>query len=77
MHLQNVKYMQTGILKGTGRSFFTHFSELYSIVKRDGCIIEDVYDHLGFMKDTNYASDIVLKPDQVSNEMRHHAKILR
>ena len=57
--------------------FFTHFSELYSIMKKDGHITEGVYDRLGFMMDTNYAGKVVLKPDQISNEMRHRAKILR
>ena len=57
--------------------FFTHFSELYAIMKRDGHITEDVYDRLGFMTDSNYAGDFVPKPDQISNEMRHRGKILR
>ena len=57
--------------------FFTHFSELYSVMKQDGHITEDVYDRIGFMKDTNYSGTIVPKPDQISNEMRHRAKILR
>ena len=46
-------------------------------MKQDGHITEDVYDRIGFMKDTNYAGAIVPKPDQISNEMRHRAKILR
>ena len=56
---------------------FHNFSELYSIMKKDGHITEDVYDRLGFMQDTNYDGDIVLKPDGVTQEMRHRAKILR
>lgn len=29
------------------------------------------------MKDTNYAGDIIDKPDAISQEIRHWAKILR
>ena len=57
--------------------FFTHFSELYSVMKRDGHITEDIYDRIGFRKDTNYAGKNVLKPDRIFNKMRHQAKILR
>ena len=57
--------------------FFTHFSELYAIMKRDGHITEDVYDRLGFITDSNYAGEFIHKPDQISNEMRHRGKILR
>ena len=57
--------------------FFTHFSELYSIMESNGHITEDVYDRIGFIKDTNYAGEVVMKPDQISNEMRHRGKVLR
>ena len=50
---------------------FLHFSELYTIMKRDGHITEEVYDCLGFDKDTDYAGKDVNKPDEISQEMRH------
>ena len=34
---------------------FKHFSELYSIMKTDGHITEEVYDRLCFISDANYA----------------------
>ena len=46
-------------------------------MKTDVHIKEDVYDRVGFMKDMNYAGEVVLKSDQISNEIRHRAKILR
>ena len=49
----------------TSRKFFTHFSELYAIVKSDGHTPEDVYDRLGFIKDTNYDGEVASKPDQI------------
>ena len=45
-------------------------------MRRDGHISEEVYDRLGFSADSNYAGDIVPKPDEISQEMRHRAKIL-
>ena len=56
---------------------FKHFSTLYSIMKEEGHITEEVYDRLGFDPDTNYTGDTVSKPDEISNEMRHRAKVLR
>ena len=46
-------------------------------MKQASHITEDIYDRLGFVQDTNYTGDIILKPNQISNEMRHRAKILR
>ena len=46
-------------------------------MKTDGHITEAVYDRLGFIQDTNYSGDIIIKPDAISNETRHRAKILR
>ena len=56
---------------------FKHFSELYTIMKTDGHITEEVYDRLGFISDTNYAGNKVDKPDNISQETRHRANILR
>ena len=56
---------------------FKHFSELYSIMKTDGHITEEVYDRIGFITDTNYDGKMVNKPDNISQETRHRAKILR
>ena len=55
---------------------FANFSELYQSMRRDGHISEEVYDRLGFTADSNYAGDYVPKPDEISQEMRHRAKIL-
>ena len=46
-------------------------------MKAEEHIKEEVYDHLGFIPDTNYKKDIVSKPDEITNKMRHRAKILR
>ena len=53
-----------------------NFAELYTIMKNKGHIPEEVYDRLGIIKDTNYDGDEVEKPDGISQEMRHRAKIL-
>ena len=55
---------------------YTNFPELYSIMQAEGHIREEVYNRMGFNKDTNYQNDVVIKPDNISNEMRHRAKIL-
>ena len=55
---------------------FNNFSELYQTMKLNGHIPEDVYDRLGFPADTNYAGEKVEKPDGISQQTRHHAKIL-
>ena len=55
---------------------FSHFSELYSIMKNEGHITEEVYDRMGFPTDTNYSGTEVKKPDTISQETRHCAKIL-
>ena len=54
-----------------------NFSELYQEMNSKGHIEEEVYDRLQFPKDTNYAGDIIPKPDGISQEMRHRAKVLR
>ena len=56
---------------------FKHFPTLYAIMKAEGHIKEEVYDRIWFVIDTNYTNDIVQKPDEITNEMRHRAKILR
>ena len=55
---------------------FDNLSELYQTMKRDGHITEDVHNQLGFPKDTNYAGNNVPKPDEISQEMRHRAKVI-
>ena len=45
-------------------------------MKTKGHIKEEVYDSLGFPKDTNYDGKEVDKPDNISQEMRHRAKII-
>ena len=39
-------------------------------------IPEDVYGRLGSIKDTDYDGEAVEKPDGISQEIRHRAKIL-
>ena len=56
---------------------FTHFSELYHEMITKGHIAEEVYDRLSFPKDTDYSGKTVHKPDGITQEMRHRAKILR
>ena len=41
-----------------------------------GHISEEVYNQIGFPPDTNYEGEEVDKPDGISQEMRHRAKIL-
>ena len=45
-------------------------------MKNEGHIREDVYERMGFLSDTNYDGDEVDKPDNISQESRHRAKIL-
>ena len=45
-------------------------------MKNMGHIPEELYDRMGFIMDTNYDGDEVSKPDRISQEMRHCAKIL-
>lgn len=74
-----VKLLQTcksEIKQGAEDLIFTHFSELYTIMKIDGHIKEEVYDHLRFKSDSNYAGDTIDKTDGITQEMRHRAKIL-
>ena len=52
------------------------FSQLYQCMKNDGHIPEEVYDQIGLPPDTNYEGEEVDKPDGISQEMRHQAKIL-
>ena len=67
--LQDVKQEYEDLL-------FDNFSILYQTMKSKGHIPEELYDQLGFPPDTNYAGDKVDKPDGISQEMRHRAKIL-
>ena len=55
---------------------FDNFSQLYQTTKNNGHIPEEVYYRLGFPPDTNYNGDEIEKPDGISQEMRHRAKIL-
>ena len=55
---------------------FSNFSELYQCMKTHGHIPEEVYNRMGFIKDTDYKGKEVAKPDEVSQEMRHRAKII-
>ena len=55
---------------------FDKFSELYQTMKNNGHIPEELYGRLGFPPDTNYNGDEIEKPDGISQEMRHRAKIL-
>ena len=45
-------------------------------MKSDGHITENVYDRIGFYSDSNYIGGKVKKPDIISQETRHRAKIL-
>ena len=45
-------------------------------MKNKGHIPEDLYEELGFSPDINYARKKVDKSDGITQEMRHHAKIL-
>ena len=56
---------------------FDNFSALYQMMKYEGHIKEEMYNYLGLPKDTNYEKEVVEKPDQIRQEMRHRAKILR
>ena len=53
-----------------------NFSELYKLMKIEGNIKEEVYDCLGFPQDTDYSGAEVDKPDSISQETRHRAKVL-
>ena len=55
---------------------FNNFSELYQYMEAHGHIPEEVYDRIGFPKDTNYASEPVAKSDNISQETRYQAKII-
>ena len=55
---------------------FEHFSQLYHTMKTHGHISEELYETLGFSADNNYDGCEVPKPDEISQEMRHRAKIL-
>ena len=74
------KMMKTCKLKEFKQEYedlvLNNFSELYQCMKSHGHIPEEVYDRLGFVKDTNYDGKVVEKPDTISQEMRHRAKIL-
>ena len=56
---------------------FDNFSQLYQLMKKEGHIKEEIYDRLRLAKDMNYAKETVEKPDGISQEMRHRAKILK
>ena len=55
---------------------FYNFSQLYQTMKNNGRIPEEVYDRLIFPPYTNYNGDEIDKPDGISQEMRHQARIL-
>ena len=55
---------------------FDNFLKLYQCIKLHGHISKEVYNRLGFVKDANYDGKLVGKPDAISQEMRHGAKIL-
>ena len=67
--LQDVKQEYEDLL-------FDNFSILYQTMKDKGHIPEELYNCLNFPPDTNYAGDKVDKPDNISQDMRHRAKIL-
>ena len=46
-------------------------------MKDEGHIKEAMYNYLSLPKDTNYEKEVAEKPDQIRQEMRHRAKILR
>jgi len=48
---------------------FNNFSELYSIMKNEGNITEEVYERMGFPVDTNYYGKEVKKPDAISQDI--------
>ena len=45
-------------------------------MKSDGHITEEIHDRKVFIRDTNYDGNEVEKPNAISQETRHHAKIL-
>jgi len=55
---------------------FNNFSKLYSIIKNEVHFTEEVYDRMEFPEDTDYFGKEVKKPDAISQETRHRAKIL-
>ena len=56
--------------------FFSEFLRVVSNNKNMGRKPEEVYNCIDFVMVTNYAGDEVPKPDGISQEMRHWAKIL-
>ena len=74
-----VKMLQTckaDVKQEAKRIIFTHFYKMYTIMKTDGHIKEELYDRIGLDQDTNYAGDEIDKPDSITQEIRHRAKIL-
>ena len=55
---------------------FDNFSESYQKMRKDGHIPEEMYKRMGVPPDMNYDGDEVDKPDKISQEMRHRARIL-
>lgn len=55
---------------------YENFSELYQTMKKNGHIPEELYNMISFLSDANYNGDEIEKPDGISQEMRHRAKIL-
>lgn len=65
------KHAKSTVIQAQEDLVFKHFSDLYSVMQRDGHIAKDIYDNLVFSINTNYAGDKVPKPDEISQEMRH------
>ena len=71
-----IKTCKSEVLKEHKYLLFYSFLGLYSIMRIEGHIKEEVYDRLGFPSDTNYEGEKVDKPDNISQEMQHQAKVL-
>ena len=75
-----IKMLQTCKLQEVKKEYedllFDNFSVLHKVMKNKDHIPKDIYVRLWFMPNTNYAEETVNKPDRISQEIRHRAKIL-
>ena len=74
------KLLQTCKLSDFKREYedliVNNFNELYELTNECGHIPEDVFNRLGFPKDTDYDGDTVERQAAISNEMQQRAKII-
>ena len=75
-----IKMLQTCKLQDFKKEWedllLNNFSKLYQTMKKYSHISEEIYNRIGFPKDTNYEGKIVEKLDHINQEMRHRAKII-